>query len=430
MPDTILIECPTCGSRYRAPRTVVGRRARCAKCQTKFLIRAEDDPDKLDVLGWLSGGAPVRSQTSNPGASSTFMGITPADTHSETPPVAEGRPTAAPERGGTKSPGQSPVTPSASPEAGRSGAALVKLERIDEMGAFFEFPTERLNDVRLRGAFPHLCLSCGSGENLDVHLIVFSERLPERDYHRANEYVSRVVGRLNNNAQAKDPGWIEQLPRLQTMPPPFDLPFPYYVCPRCSAIGAVVTHVLHHDRTEYCQINIQNLKMAAVFLSNAGGTGSEDHKRLAAAAKQQHHDRWQLLPLPVRNRLRQWYQPVESERFLGYYADEDFAKAEAGVAGLVLTDRRLICKKFSALRTFEHQVDGLVEIRDEGTRTTVEVTTLGAKPSIVHLDPAAAEHLSAELKMLRSRLRPSSQRSADHYHRRVCHTQTPSAPTP
>ena len=69
-----------------------------------------------------------------------------------------------------------------------------------------------------------------------------------------------------------------------------------------------------HGKVEFCQINIATLRTAAEFYANNGGAGSDNHRKLLKAADQQRHDRWRGLPLTVRNRIRQWFQPLRGER--------------------------------------------------------------------------------------------------------------------
>jgi hypothetical protein len=79
---------------------------------------------------------------------------------------------------------------------------------------------------------------------------------------------------------------------------------------------------------------------------------SEDcpaYGQIRQALRESRGDTWRGLPLAVRSRVRQWYQPLEGEQFLGYVPDGDFAKTEAGQAGMVLTNKRLICRKYASL---------------------------------------------------------------------------------
>jgi len=401
MAEKLIVRCPSCNAAYRVPPEGVGRKARCPKCKTKFVVAlSKDQSDELPLTG--SVAEPEEDARS---ASGTFAGISPADSFVAKALRGEepDQPVSAAGSTGAK---KAPDTPQPMPEAEPSepGARII-LERIDEMGAYFEFATEQLRDANLRASFPRRCVACGCREPLNIHLVVFTDRLPARDAFRAKELEVRDFGQLGDYGGA-DGGadLIEQLPTLPHLPEPFNLPFPYFVCDRCSAIGEVNTHVLRHGRVEFCQINIANLRTASEVYSNNGGGGTDNYRKLLKAADQQRHDRWRGLPLTVRNRIRQWFQPRRGERFVDYFPDEDFSKSEAGLAGLVLTNRRLIYKKYAAQREYSIGVPGEVRLIGQGKLARVEVIEKGKRPAVVNLDASAAETLLDRLKAVNSRL--------------------------
>jgi hypothetical protein len=53
-------------------------------------------------------------------------------------------------------------------------------------------------------------------------------------------------------------------------------------------------------------------------------------------------DPWGVLPLTVQNRIQQWYRPQPGEHFIAYISDRERARSEQGLAGLAVSDRRLI----------------------------------------------------------------------------------------
>jgi hypothetical protein len=256
----------------------------------------------------------------------------------------------------------------------------------------------------LRGSFPRRCVSCGQRDDLKIHLIVFTDRLPARDAIRSKELEVRNYGQLSDYETSEGTDLIDKLADLPHLPELFNKAFPFFVCPRCSAIGEVNTHVVVHGKVEFCQINIANLRTAAEFYSNNGGGGSANYRKLLKAADLQRHDRWRGLPLTVRNRIRQWFHPRRGERFVDYFPDRDFAKSEAGLSGLVLTNRRLIYKKYAAQRDYSITVPGELRIVQEGDRSRVEVAERGKRPAVVNLDPSSAESLVDRLKSVNARL--------------------------
>lgn len=399
MAEKLIVRCPSCGKAYKVPPAGVGRKARCLHCKKKFVIELSSEPSELPLTGAMAD--PDEDSRS---ASGTFAGLSPADSfvakalRGEDPdePVSTIDPKAARKPIATETVAQ--------PEPVEPAGARIILERIDEMGAYFEFPIEQLSDPNLRSAFPHRCVSCGQRESLNVHLIVFTDRLPPRDAFRARDLEIRIFGKLDDYGDAEQTELLEKLPGLPNLPAPFDLPYPYFVCDRCSAVGEVNTHVLRHGKVEFCQINIANLRTASEFYSNNGGGGSTNYRKLLRAADEQRHDRWRGLPLTVRNRIRQWFHIRKGERFVEYYPDEDFSKSEAGLAGLVLTNRRLIYKKYAAQREYSIGVPGELRLIKDGKKTRVEIIERGKRSAVVNLDATAAESLLDRLKAVNARL--------------------------
>jgi len=293
--------------------------------------------------------------------------------------------------------------PQGQPEQQRTPAKAVepvRLERIDEMGAYFEFPSDQLPDVHLRSSFPRRCVSCGCRDRLQVHLLIWTDRLPPRDQIRRQETAGQLVGSLDQFEGQSAEEFLGRLPRIRSLPSPYDLPFPYYICENCSAVGEIHTHVLLHGDKEYCQIKISNLEIAAEFLANNGGADTEDYQLLLEAWQKQKQDPWRALPLAVRNRLRQWYQPSPDEKFVDYFPDADFSKAELGLAGIVLTSKRAVYKKFAALREFELNKPASIRCTFENGRCQIEISQSGKRPAVINLQKAAAERFVERCRCL------------------------------
>ena len=194
MAEKLLVRCPHCGKAYRVPPEGVGRKARCAQCGTKFVVELSSQPQEFPLTG------EVFEEERGPSASGTFAGITPEDSfvakalRGEEPdqPVTTIGPR--PEISGPK---PELVKPFPEPSVETPGATII-LERIDDMGAYFEFPTPQLADANLRNAFPRRCVGCGAREDLKIHLLVFTDRLPARDALRSKELEVRDYGQLSD----------------------------------------------------------------------------------------------------------------------------------------------------------------------------------------------------------------------------------------
>ena len=367
MKDRMLVECPGCHLKFRVPAHLLGKRARCNDCKTIFVLQAADDALEDTVAEWLSDGT-AATPASQP-AQANSQAATAA------PPISDKKAVAA----AAKKPAPAPAV------------EPVRLERIDDMGAYFEFPADRLEELQLRSSFGHRCVSCGTREGLRVHLLVWTDRLPARDQIRLQEGEGQLIGAREQFEGQSVEEFFGRLPNIRSLPHPYTLPFPYYVCSSCSAVGEVHTHVLIHGDKEYGQIMISNLDIAAEFLASNGGEDSEDYQMLIEAWQRQKADPWRALPLGVRNRLGQWFKRTGDERFVAYFTDEEFSKAELGTAGLVLTSRRAIYKKFAALREFDLSKPANIRYVATDKKWEIEISQPGLRPAMLNLDPQLGE---------------------------------------
>ncbi len=384
MKEHVQVICPGCSLKFRVPVHLLGKRARCNDCQTIFVLEAPPDMLEDTVAEWLiEGGQPPRQVDENGtrNAPVRAVGASPAGE------PAGASVSGAAARGVAPSAGRA----QASPITGQVGLEPVRLERIDEMGAYFEFPAERLPDCRLRSSMPRKCLGCGSNRDLRVHLLVWTDRLPDRDQLRFSDAESQAAGMLTQYEGQPVEEFLGRLPQIKALAAPYSLPFPYYVCGDCSSVGEILTHVLAHGHREYCQIMIANLEVAAEFLANNGGADSEDYQMVLEAWQHQKEDPWRTLALGVRNRLGNWFERRQGERFVEYFPDAEFSKAELGNAGVVLTNRRAIYRKYSALREFDMNKATNLRTTAGAAKWQLEISQTGVRPAIFALSPLQAE---------------------------------------
>lgn len=381
MKENILVVCPGCGLKFKVPVHLIGKRARCNDCQTIFVLEAPADLMEDTVAEWLFEGAIP------PKPIDTALGGTPVKATRGAPAskAAGSTAVAAPEQSLATTPRLEPV----------------RLERIDEMGAYFEFPAERLPDYQLRGSLPRKCIACSSPDNLRVQLLVWTDRLPPRDQMRFQETDAQQSAGMLADYQGQSPQeYLARLPQIKVLSAPYSLPLPYYVCPDCSTIGEILTHVLAHGQKEYCQIMIANLEVAADFLATNGGANSEDYQMVLDAWQHQKEDPWRTLSLGVRNRLTNWFERRTGEKFVEYFPDADFSKTELGTAGVILTNRRAIYKKFSARREFEMNKPTNIRCMQSPDKWQLEISQPGARAATSTLSPPLGARFVARCRSL------------------------------
>ena len=368
MNENILVMCPGCSLKFKVPVRLIGKRARCNDCQTIFVLEAPAGMLEDTVAEWLFEGAV------QPKPIDSAVGGTPV------------------KAAAARRPRQRP------PSAHASAADAVRLERIDDMGAYFEFPAERLPDYQLRGSLPRKCIACSSQEDLRVQLLVWTDRLPPRDQLRLQDNQASSAGMLADYQGQPLEEYLGRLPQVKILPAPYSLPLPYYVCHDCSTVGEVLTHVLAHGQKEYCQIMIANLEVAADFLMANGGAESEDYHMILEAWQRQKEDPWRTLSLGVRNRLSNWFEKKTGERFVEFFPDAEFSKAELGTAGLILTNRRAIYKKFAALREFDMNKPTNLRCTQGPEKWQLEISQMGTRAAIFSLMSHAAARFVAKCR--------------------------------
>ncbi len=347
----ITLICPNCRSPLKVTTRHLGRKGRCPECRNVFLLRKKylrpsgrinDD----DVLTWLGPASPVdaddepiESPARAPGATEATGGENQGGPAEAKPPETPIKPT----------PAKRPAPPQ--PVVQAEGRFNVAVDHVDAMGAFFRFDPRLLADDAFRCSFPQRCVLCGSKHDLSVYPVVWScklEKARKSDQPDQTPYVLKLA----DLDAAKGRDLLARMREVKYVPEPYCLPFPYYVCSSCSPVGAVMTHVhqqypanRQEQLVEVCELGISSLAAAERFARRACGPETEAVARIRQARSECLTDQWQALPLAVRNRINQWYQAQPDETFLGYVSDADFAKAEAGTAGIVVTDKRLVYRK-------------------------------------------------------------------------------------
>ncbi len=315
------VPCPSCGVHLALPGGCGRYKVRCPQCKYKFRLQIrEKDPTDEDIATWLMTG---RSRDAEEPAAAMAPSATIAGV---------------------------PVSELDAPSGGDASQAAVAtdenihLAKIDRRGALFEFPAARLKDAGFRCAMPRRCLGCGTMRHLSAHVVIYSAHMVDsvslEDEHNAGALQFSTAEAQNLSCREI----LERLPRVPNAPSPADLPMPYWICDMCSGAGTISGQVRANTETGTgtCRLRIRNLRRAEEFLINAGGEGSRAHRSLQERIAATAENPWEALPEVVQHRLQQWFRPQKNERFIAYVPDRDRSRTEDGMAGLVVSNRRLI----------------------------------------------------------------------------------------
>lgn len=219
----------------------------------------------------------------------------------------------------------------------------IRLVKSDASGALFEFPAVRLSDPAFRCAMPRRCLRCGGRTHLAAHVIVYATHLVDGSFAAAQSGAGELVLRGEGVAELPNEELLNRLPVVPNAPPPADKPMPFWLCDMCT-VGDLISGQIRTggEGVGLCRLWIGALRRAEEFLIAAGGKDSPGHAELRHRIASMVENPWGSLPLTVQTRIHQWYRPAQGERFIAYVADRERARSEEGLAGVVVSDRRVV----------------------------------------------------------------------------------------
>ena len=124
-------------------------------------------------------------------------------------------------------------------------------------------------------------------------------------------------------------------------------------CPKCKSKFRVPDLISELEDTVSGWL-VENTMEATSVRSSVREAGKEHGDRKAADEREQpasesvatksddQAERWQKLPAPVRKRLSKWFQVMDGERFIQYMPERSLSKFDHGIAGVVVTDQRVV----------------------------------------------------------------------------------------
>lgn len=220
----------------------------------------------------------------------------------------------------------------------------LRLVRMDKTGVLFEFSTARLKEADFRCAMPRRCLRCGTKLHLNAHVIVYASQLKDSVSMEAEHSAGELMLREDEARPLTPEQLLERLPRVPNVPPPADIPMPYWVCDMCSPSGTALGQIQVNRDTGLglCRLMIRNIRRAEEFYVAAGGKERPEHRELAELIAATAESPWDTLPGVVQHRLEQWFRPRTNEKFIAYCPDRDHVRTEDGMNGIVLSTARLV----------------------------------------------------------------------------------------
>lgn len=370
MMQTKRVRCPYCDGLLSLPEHLRGTLVRCGRCRRVFRLPQESIVPDETIFGWLTEPSEQQDKRADTLAPFTVDGKrhkTGLEQLTES---------------GNK-------TRDAAPRAGKTRSQL-RLLSLDQRGALLEFPAHYLRRADFRSAIPRVCIHCLGQVHLSAHLIIFAQELHDSFSLEAEYRAGKLTIPHEQLSDLYGDKLLQELPEVPNVPPPANLPMPYWLCDMCSGAGEISGQIRVDPATGEgtCRLFIRNIQIAASFFATIAGTEDEDYKKFVEFARHSQQDRWGALQTVVRHRLEQWFKPTSDERFLAYIPDQSRARTESGIAGLIITTRRLIYRRPPILQELSIDSPVNIEIRSQlsGKGKSASISAPNFKPRLISID--------------------------------------------
>lgn len=250
-----------------------------------------------------------------------------------------------------------------------------RLVQLQQRVALFEFPADSLRRDDFRCAIPRVCVHCQSRMHLRAHVVIYTTQLRDSISLEAEHKACELVIPQEQLGQAHGAELLARLPEVPNVPPPANLPMPYWVCDMCSGTGEISGQIQVDATTGrgICRLALRNLQIARGFFGNAGGTGSPDHARLQDFLQRIEEDRWDALPSVVQHRLEGWFRPYPQEKFLAYVPDRALVRTEDGMAGVIVSTHRLIYHRPPLHQEVRSHIGVVLKAQHDGDKEIVQM---------------------------------------------------------
>jgi len=302
---------------------------------------------------------------------------------SAAPPVRSRAPTRSPPRSRSANPG---------------GTPRLEVLQVGAFGVRLGFPARALDHARFRASMP-------------MRGIISNERDPAKLCARPLAWLDKATGHLTDpgalearyevhlRPHSRPLDVIEMMSVMDELAPPFNQPMPYYV-----ARGDIGQASSLHCQTVpapdgvRCEVAIPSMAYALDWLGRVNGVCGDDYADLEAQAGHYESGAWLSIPIAVRHRLAAWFDFEGDEQFLDYFNDADFPDTDAGLAGLVVTSRRIVWSKYH--RHGAKSMHPALEVRlvPDGPFVNIECGRDGAYRPILRVRPAASAKLAPLLR--------------------------------
>lgn len=331
-------------------------------------------PLTLDSMGGsMAGGVPSFDSGSFPAAGSSSVGMASVAGERAGQPAGQPAVQTADQPAGQAVSESSDFPQELQPQEARPHLVV---RRVSVDGVLLAFDAKWLHHDRFRWSVPVRSAFNGEPdrEKLTARPMVFLDAVVDpapRARPIELRYEEEVV-------RKEDTPWgiAGRMGLLQNLRSPFDRPIVYYAHGDASlpAMSCRVRALGDERHVQVCEVLVPNGRVAIEWLAAVNGNCGEEYPLLCEEIERSGQTAWDELPQKVRDRLEPWCGFQRGERFLAYFNDPDFSSSEKGLAGVVVTDKRLIYHKYRRLRSVSLHSPATLHLRKDGIVTRLTVT--------------------------------------------------------
>lgn len=249
------------------------------------------------------------------------------------------------------------------------------VHRVNTAGVRFVFDFEWLRDEGFRASLPIRCAFTGEADRdkLIARPLIFNDRLLKNGANLDQIASAHTVRKLADKHPRKI---VQAMGRIEALPEPFCHAMPYFVS---NQFAHYALHAQTHDRSSgsiTCDVLIPDPPTALKWLGRVNGVCGPEFELLERDVSLLHGSAWRSLDDECRARLDGWCKLDPDEKFREYFNDADFGVKEAGLAGLIVTDRRILFNK--------HHRKGHVRLNRENTALIAQIDGTLAHLTLEH----------------------------------------------
>jgi hypothetical protein len=330
------------------------------------LVFVDDEvQNAADALGSMDGGAgdsdsePVVGMGElkfRPAAGAPDSPASPTPVFNDAPVFRLGQELPESEDSGLVAPAAAPALPPTPPPESthndpyatiKREDIILHVKRVKDGTVLIEFASQLLEIPAFRSSIPMRCLKSGESDpsKLIARPLAWIDRLrgePTTAREFSDVYARQVPLGLDERQ------FVDSLFPIDQLPMPFNLQMPYYLSAAHDKSVEIPSRVIHTDYGVGCEILMPLSAVVMEWVGRVNGICGPEFVEMQRAVMVRQSQAWLALPDRVRQRLSGWFGWRPDERFLIFLPDSDFARADEGLAGLVLSSKRLVYCKYRA----------------------------------------------------------------------------------